>query len=84
MPIIAKFYGLVIKMYFRQSEHNPPHFHAFYVDYVGVFNITTLTMMEGNLPFRAQNLVKEWATIHQSELMTIWKTQIFSRLPPLK
>lgn len=84
MPIIAKFYGLVIKMYFRQSEHNPPHFHAFYGDYVGVFNITTLTIMEGNLPFRAQNLVKEWATIHQSELMTIWKTQIFSRLPPLK
>lgn len=32
MPIIAKFYGLVIKMYFRQSEHNPPHFHAFYGD----------------------------------------------------
>ena len=42
MPIIAKFYGLIIKMYFRQSKHNPPHFHALYGDYVGVFNITRL------------------------------------------
>lgn len=30
MPVIAKFYGIIIKMYFQQSEHNPPHFHAVY------------------------------------------------------
>ena len=30
MPIIAKFYGIIIKMYFQQSEHNPPHFHCIY------------------------------------------------------
>ena len=30
MPVIARFYGMVIKMYFRQSEHNPPHIHAIY------------------------------------------------------
>lgn len=47
MPIIAKFYGLVIKMYFRQSEHNLPHFHAFYGDYVGVFTVTTVKMKRG-------------------------------------
>ena len=28
MPVISRFYGLVIKIYFQQSEHNPPHFHA--------------------------------------------------------
>ncbi len=28
MPIIARFYGIVIKMYFSQSEHGVPHFHA--------------------------------------------------------
>lgn len=35
MPVISKFYGIVIKMYFRQKEHNPPHIHAFYGEYVG-------------------------------------------------
>ena len=28
MPEICRFYGIVIRMYFR--EHGPPHFHAEY------------------------------------------------------
>ena len=28
MPVIARFYGIVVKMYFSQSEHGVPHFHA--------------------------------------------------------
>ncbi len=28
MPEIARFYGIVIKMFFE--DHNPPHFHAIY------------------------------------------------------
>ena len=27
MPVISRFYGIIIKMYFQQKEHNPPHFH---------------------------------------------------------
>ena len=30
MPVISRFYGIIIKMYFQQKEHNPPHFHAIY------------------------------------------------------
>lgn len=30
MPTISKFYGMIVKMYFQQSEHNPPHFHVVY------------------------------------------------------
>lgn len=36
MPIIARFYGLIIKMFFRNKEHIPPHFHALYGEYMGV------------------------------------------------
>ena len=32
MPVIARFYGILIKMYFSQSEHGIPHFHAIYGD----------------------------------------------------
>ena len=36
MPIISRFYGLIVKMYFMQSEHNPPHIHAIYEnEYIG-------------------------------------------------
>jgi hypothetical protein len=30
MPVVARFYCVVIKMYFSQSEHGIPHFHAVY------------------------------------------------------
>ena len=30
MPVIARFYGILIKMYFSQSEHGVSHFHAIY------------------------------------------------------
>lgn len=83
MPVISKFYGLVIKMYFQQSEHNPPHFHCLYGEYVGVFEISTLKMMEGDLPEKAQKMVCEWAARHQEKLMEIWETQKFVNIPPL-
>lgn len=28
MPVLSRFYGIIIRMYFQQSEHNPPHIHA--------------------------------------------------------
>lgn len=39
MPVISRFYGVVIKMYFRQSEHNPPHIHALYGECIGAIDI---------------------------------------------
>jgi hypothetical protein len=37
MPVIARFYGIVVRMYFR--EHGVPHFHAIYGEYVGVIRL---------------------------------------------
>ena len=84
MPVIARFQGLVIKMYFQQAEHNPPHFHVIYGEYIGAFDIQTLAMMEGDLPQKSQALVRAWATRYQNELLQIWRTQEFVRLPPLE
>ncbi len=28
MPVIARFYGIIIRMYFIQNEHGVAHFHA--------------------------------------------------------
>ena len=39
MPLLSKFYGISIKMYFKQSEHNPPHIHAIYGDDAAVIDL---------------------------------------------
>ncbi|ADL67883.1 MULTISPECIES: type II toxin-antitoxin system toxin DhiT [Thermoanaerobacterium] len=82
MPEITRFYGIVIKMYF--GDHLPPHFHAIYGEYVGMFNINTLEMIEGDLPKRAREMIIEWASKYQNELLDIWESQKFIRLPGLE
>lgn len=37
MPEIARFYGIVIKIFF--GDHPPPHFHAVYGEHVGWFDV---------------------------------------------
>ena len=39
---------------------------------------------KGDLPSRAQKLILEWATLYQQDLMQMWNTQEFRKLPPLK
>ena len=83
MPTLSSFYGIVIKMYFQQSEHNPPHFHAIYGEYMGSIDIQTGKQIEGDLPDRALKLIVEWLEIHKDELIEIWNTQEFKKISPL-
>ncbi|EOD01909.1 DUF4160 domain-containing protein [Caldisalinibacter kiritimatiensis] len=82
MPVVSRFYGIIIKMYF--NDHLPPHFHAIYGEYNGLFDINTLNMLEGDLPKRAQKLILEWANLHQQELIKMWKTQQLKKLEGLE
>ena len=83
MPEIARFYGIVIQIHFNR-EHNPPHFHAIYSGKEGVFDIASLDMLYGDLPTKAQALVREWAGMYQDELMAMWNTKTLQRLQPLE
>ncbi|MCE5266660.1 MAG: DUF4160 domain-containing protein [Planctomycetaceae bacterium] len=82
MPVIARFYGIAIKMYFK--EHGVPHFHAVYGEFNGVFDVRSLEMIEGDLPSRARRLVKEWATTYREELAKMWKKREYKQLPGLQ
>ncbi len=84
MPVIARFYGIIIKMYFSQSEHGIPHFHAIYGEFNAVFSIETCDIIEGDLPNRGKQLVKEWAVKHKTELVRMWHEQNFHQLPGLE
>lgn len=81
MPVITRFYGILIKMYF--NEHGVPHFHAVYAEFNGVFDIRTLEMIEGDLPGRAQKLIRDWAKRYQEELLKMWKKKEYKPLPGL-
>ena len=85
MPEIARFYGLIIKMFYR--DHTPPHFHVEYQDYEGTIEIKTLEMLEGELPARAKIMAIEWALLHRKELEDNWerrtKGETIKRIDPL-
>ena len=57
MPVISRFYGIIIRMYFQQSEHNPPHIHAIYGENMAAININSGEVLEGELPPKALAMV---------------------------
>ena len=84
MPEVSRFYGIIIKMFFKPKEHEPSHIHALYGECVGLFNIKTHEMITGDLPPKAQELVKEWLSLNDSKLQEMWDTQKITKLPPLE
>ena len=62
MPVISRFLGIIILMYWR--DHNPPHFHAKYGDYEILVSLEG-QIMEGRFPKRALRLVLEWMDMHR-------------------
>ena len=84
MPEISRFYGIIIKMYFSQSEHNPPHIHVIYGKYSAAIDIDSLKIIDGKIPEKAYNLVKEWVEIHKEEILKIWNSQKFKKITPLE
>ena len=83
MPEISRFYGIIIKMFFKPKEHEPSHIHALYGEHVGIFDLKTMEMTEGDLPIKAQGLIKEWISRNQESLLQMWDSQKLRKLPPL-
>jgi hypothetical protein len=55
------------------AEHRVPHFHARYAEHDASVAIETLEVLAGSLPDRALRLVREWATLHRTELESDWQ-----------
>jgi hypothetical protein len=70
MPVISKFYGIVIRMLFIRPF--VAHFHAFYGDCELVVGINPLKIVQGDAPGRVRSMVIEWALQHQRELLEDW------------
>ena len=83
MPTIAHFYGIIIVMYLRDKEHNPPHVHAITQEYDAPFSLKTGELIEGEFPKKAASMVKEFILINQKELEDMWESGVYRKLPPL-
>ena len=84
MPVISRFLGIAIAIYYR--DRAPPHFHALY----GEFEITVSIRdgaVQGAFPRRAQGLVLEWLEQHRAELIADWERaqagEALLPIPPL-
>lgn len=47
MPVIACFYGMIVKMYLQGKEHGIAHIHVIYGECAGVIDVHTGKMLEG-------------------------------------
>ena len=79
MPVVSKFYGIVIRILSLQAFE--PRFHAIYNDSELVVNIWPLAVIQGDAPSRVRELVIEWAAKHQQELLVAWNRCRFGQAP---
>jgi hypothetical protein len=79
MPVLAKFCGIVIRMF--RVRGMPARFHAFYRDSELIVEVAPLRVVQGNMPASFARMVLAWAGLHQAELLTAWRALLASRKP---
>ena len=69
MPVLSRFYGIVVYMNYR--DHEPPHFHARYQDQEVLVELES-GIVTGSFPKRALRFLLEWMDLHREELEKNW------------
>ena len=86
VPIISTFFGIIIRMFYK--EHEPAHFHAEHQSQQGKFDFSG-KMMVGNIQSKtALDLIRQWATLHRAALELNWANmkagKPLDKVPPLE
>jgi len=84
MPEISRFYGIIIRIFLIDKEHPPRHIHIKYGEYQAVMELANLNIIDGSIPRKCRVLVREWAELHQDELIAMWDSQNFHSIAPLE
>lgn len=87
MPELCRFYSIVIKMIYNDSDqHHKPHFHVYYNEYEASVAVDG-ELLAGRLPVKQLKLVQAWAVIHEDELYQAWNNAVrslpFNKIEPL-
>ena len=82
MPTISMFYGILIRMFFKDFDrHHTPHIHADYQGEVGVYSIFDGSLLAGSLPPGKHKLVVAWMEIHKDDLLADWELAVNGKKP---
>ena len=84
MPVISRFRGIILRMYLRQKEHNPPHIHAEYGKTMGLFSLENGEMFEGDLDKKMRSFVTDFILYYREQLIEMWEKQEFTTLQPIE
>jgi hypothetical protein len=86
MPVISMFFGILIRMFFKDTEkHHTPHFHAEYQGTMAVYSIPDGELLAGTLPPNKHKLVAAWIEIHRDDLLADWQMAVAGKTPfPIK
>jgi len=89
VPVISMFYGIIIRMYFRDvAQHRVPHLHAEHAGAKAVFSLSDGSVLAGELSPAKARLVAAWIEIHREELLADWELAVAGdelfRIDPLR
>ena len=88
MPTISLFYGITVRMYWKDTDrHKEPHIHAYYSGYEAVFDFNG-NVLSGEFPIKQTALIKAWILLHEEDLNADWQLALYGeetfRIDPLR
>lgn len=89
MPELARFYGIIIRMFVEAGEpHKRPHFPAYYGGQVAVYGLAPVELIAGACRENRRDWLKRAPELHENELHADWQRLQSGQLPvpiePLK
>ena len=86
MPIISRFFGIIIRMFY--NDHDPPHIHIEFQGRKALLDFRG-NILRGDLQSRtALKLVREWIDMRDEELLENWELarqgKEINKIEPLK
>jgi hypothetical protein len=70
MPVISTFFGIVVRMFYR--EHGVPHFHADFQGQQATFTFDGEPLAGAIQSRTASRLIREWSLARRAELESNW------------
>ena len=88
MPELSRFFGIVVKMIFKDnSQHHKPHVHVYFNEYEASIGIDG-ELLAGSIPVKQLRLIEAWLAIHEDELYAAWNNAVrglaYDKIDPLR
>ena len=82
MPTISMFYGILVSIFFEESErHHLPHIHVRYAGEKASIAIGDGRILAGIFPAKQLKMVQAWIEIHKDELLADWDLAVGGEEP---